>query len=334
MKSTKKQSLFLGFACVFSFVLGLLMVEGVLRVANGSMKNYDIEMWRYAKELKRPSADPNLGHEHVPNRIATLQGVSIRTNEYGLRGRSPMPKGKTDRDILFLGSSITLGWGVSEDDTLSMQIELMMNQRGVRVQTLNAGIGNYNAPRYVRRFVTKLADLKPTDIVVHYFLRDAEPLERGGGNWFLRNSQLAVTLWNVSHRFLNRTGPNALEEHYKKIYEPGSPGRVAMEAALTELAKYAKTESIRLYLAMTPDVHDLTDYKFGYIHETMKTIAGNLGYKYVDLYPALQGMKPAEIYSMPGDPHPNAAGHRKMAAALLPVLLETPSLPRTLSSSR
>lgn len=330
MTSQKKQSFILGAISVFSFIAGLFMLEGVLRVANSSMKNYDIEMWRYARELKTMSPDPLLGHEHIPSSTSKLQSVVIRTNEYGLRGKSVLPKENGRRDILFLGSSITLGWGVPEEETISARIETMLNQSGIKAQTLNAGIGNYNAPRYVRRFLTKLAPIAPTDIVVHYFLRDAEPLERGRGNWFLKNSELAVTLWNVGQRAFNKQGPNALEEHYKKIYAENSPGRQAMETALTELSQYAKAHSIRLYLAMTPDVHNLTNYPFGDIHQTMQGVAAKLGYTYVDLYPALRGMKPEEVFSMPGDPHPNGLGHKRMAEALFPVLSGRPA--RALSS--
>jgi len=45
------------------------------------MNNYDIEMWRYARELKVPSENPTLGHEHVAGDQALLQSTDIRINE-------------------------------------------------------------------------------------------------------------------------------------------------------------------------------------------------------------------------------------------------------------
>src|SRR5437867_1450564 len=94
--------------CV-STLIGLGAAEAVLRVKNGSMTNYDIEMWRYAKELKVRSNDPALGHEHVKNSQALLQSVVIRTNEWGLRGGALRPRDAAVRRILVLGGSITLG---------------------------------------------------------------------------------------------------------------------------------------------------------------------------------------------------------------------------------
>ena len=178
-----------------SLLVSILAAEAVLRFNNSSMKNYNIEMWRYASELKTPSISPELGHEHLKNRSALLQSVDIRLNDWGLRGGPVPPLPPGGRRILFLGGSITLGWGVPEQQTMTARLEQMFQAQGKPVQVLNAGVGNYNAQRYTENFFRNLKDLKPTDIVIHYFLRDAETLEPGGGNILLRNSELAVTVW-------------------------------------------------------------------------------------------------------------------------------------------
>src|SRR5580704_8612042 len=113
---------------VLSTLVATGLAEGVLRIKNSSMKNYDIEMWRYAKELKVPSADPLLGHDHVRNASAVLESVPIRINEWGLRG-GPVSKAP-ERRILFLGGSITLGWGVPEDQTVTARVEQILRSDG------------------------------------------------------------------------------------------------------------------------------------------------------------------------------------------------------------
>ncbi|TAN42053.1 MAG: SGNH/GDSL hydrolase family protein [Nitrospirae bacterium] len=307
-----------GLVCiaVISFVLSLLFAELLIRLKNNSMTNYDIEMWKYAKELKIKSDNPLLGHEHIPSKTAVLQSVPIRINEQGLRGGPVSDNGESKRRILFLGGSIALGWGVSEDKVLTSKLEKMMGN----AEVLNAGIGNYNAARYVERFLTKLTGLNPTDIVVLYFLRDAERLEAGGGNWLLRNSQLAVTLWTAVNRVFKATGEDVLEKHYVSVYDKNSVGFKEMDDALKRLSTYASKHKIRIYLAMTPDVHNLKNYKFSYVHEIMRETANKYGYTYIDLFPAFKGLAPEEVWAMPGDPHPNALGHEKMAGAIYPVL--------------
>ncbi|MBR0826199.1 SGNH/GDSL hydrolase family protein [Bradyrhizobium manausense] len=316
----RKQLFSSGAAFVVSLLISVLAAEGILRLKNSSMKNYDIEMWRYARELKIPGPQPELGHDHIKNGSAILQSVEIRTNDWKLRGGPVAPRSDVKRRILFLGGSITLGWGVPESETISSRIELALREKGESVDVLNGGVGNYNAERYVQRFFSELEGLKPTDIVVQYFLRDAEKLDQSSGNWLLRNSELAVTMWIVANRVLNKSGEKSLVEHYKQVYRDDQPGFIEMQRQLRQLADYAMKNNIRLYLAMTPDVHNLKDYPFQFIHDRMRAIAQADGYAFVDLLPALNNLSPEQIWAMPGDPHPNSLGHKLMADALLPVL--------------
>jgi len=292
----------------------------LLRLKNSSMKNYDIEMWRYANELKKADTNPELAFSHIKSSSALLQGVEIRTNEWGLRGGPINPIARDERRILMIGGSITLGWGVPEDKTLTVLLQNKLRESGDNVTVLNAGIGNYNAERYVSRFFAEHTELKPTDIVVQYFLRDAEDLSPGGGNWLLRHSQLAVTLWIAYHRFFENSGENLLLEHYRDVYKEEKLGFKKMKQKLNELSIYAKQNDIRIYLAMTPDVHNLVNYQFEFIHDIIKDIAKENDYKFIDFLPSFRGLTPEDLYAMPGDPHPNAYGHKLMAEDLLTIL--------------
>lgn len=310
---------------VMAVLLGITVVslvsEGVIRLKNLSMGNYDVEMWRYARELKTRSANPVLGHEHISSSQAMLQLVPIRINEWGLRGAPVVPRSQGGRRILILGSSITFGWGVEEEKTLSALLSERFRADGQEnVEVLNAGIGNYNTERYVERYLTKLVDLKPTDIIVHYFVNDAEKLESGSGNALLENSQLALTLWIAINRFIYSGGDESLVEHYRSVYQEDQSGYRAMVASLEKLAAHAKKDGIRLYLAMIPDVHNLTDYPFEFIHERMRKLVTRTGMRYIDLKPSFANLSPEDVWAMPGDPHPNALGHKLMADQIYPVL--------------
>jgi lysophospholipase L1-like esterase len=318
---TGRNILFSAILLVISVAICVAAGEIFLRIKNSSMKNYDIEMWRYAKELKEPDPDPDLSYDHVRSKSAVLQGVAVRLNEIGLRGDSLRPVPPGGRRILFLGGSITFGWGVSEEDTVEVQVQNRLRDATVVAQVLNGGVCNYDTVRYVSRFFKELRDVNPTDIVVHYFLRDAEDLTPDTANFILRNSELAVTLWIAYHRIFDRSGEASLIEHYRKVYDPTSPGFKRMKDKLGELARYAKEHDIKLFLAMTPDVHHLVDYKFGFVHEAMQQISAEYGYKFIDLLPILQTPTQQDLYTIPGDPHPNALAHRLMATAILPALL-------------
>jgi lysophospholipase L1-like esterase len=302
-------------------VLSLAGLEAIVRLKNASMTNYDIEMWRYAQELKFASENPRLGHEHLPDKTAVLQSVSIRTNSWGLRGGpvSEMAEPGTRR-IMVIGSSIALGWGVPEDETLSADLQRKFAATGQPVEVLNAGIGNYNAERAVERFLTRLTPLRPSDILYLAFVRDGEPLESGGGNWLLRHSELAVMLWIAGNRMFGASGENNLLKHYQQVYDPQSPSLAAMQATFAKLADYAKLNHVRITMAMVPDIHNLTNYSLGFVHDIFRDIAVKDDFSFIDLLPSFSGLQPQEIYAMPGDPHPNARGHALMADAIFPIL--------------
>jgi len=78
----------------------------------------------------------------------------------------------------------------------------------------------------VSRFLKELTGLEPTDIVVHYFLRDAEDLPAGGADPVLRNSELAVTLWIAIHRLVDKNGEASLVEH-SKLPAARCPGSIS-----------------------------------------------------------------------------------------------------------
>ena len=159
-------------------------------------------------------------------------------------------------------------------------------------------------------------ELKPDSIVVQYFINDAESLESGGGNWLLRNSQLAVTLRIAMNRLLYSGDESSLTKHYRNVYSNNGEGFNAMEDSIASLSEYTKKNDVKLFLVMTPDFHNLIDYPFSFIHSKIEGIASKNNIEFLDLLPYFEGISKEEIWVMPGDPHPNKKGHEIMAFAI------------------
>lgn len=298
--------------------MGLAFSEFVLRIKNSDQKNYNVEMWRYSKLLKVQSSDPNLGHEHRPNTHAVLEGVEININSLGMRGSEPDLSDTTKKRILVLGSSNTLGWGVKEEDTMCAALQKALADKA---QVFNAGIGNYNAHRYVSLYEKKLEAVKPDIIVIHYFIRDAEDLKPGGGNFILRNSQLAVMIYHlIQDMKYGYKDPGALVDHYKKMYSAGSPGLEAMKSAMQRLNELSGTHHFKIILVMVPDIHAVKPYPFNFIHEYVRDMAKSYGWTFVDFSEALNQVPQNELWVMSGDPHISGKGQKIMAEKLLPYL--------------
>ena len=304
---------------IFALLVSIAFVEVALIFLNSNGKNYNIEMWKYSKELKTKSPIPEISHEHKKSSEALLQGVRIRTNSYGMRGDEPASE--FDRRILFIGSSITMGWGVEEKDIFTSKVAQKFQEIGETVDILNSGVGNHNSTRYVKNFFENYSVLKPTDIVVHYFLNDAEVLANNEGNFFTRNFQIGVLIWSLYHQYFSANSVISLESHYKNLYTAGSPGFEAMKAALYQLTVYCDENDINLYLAIVPDIHKLENYPFQEIHKKMKTFASLNDIKFVDFLTSFQKYQSFELWNMPNDPHPNAIGHQIMADEIFPILV-------------
>ena len=87
--------------------------------------------------------DEMLGWTYPPN--AARQSGEFTINSAGLRSRreySQRPPSDTLRIALF-GDSFTAGDEVSDDETWGHQLEMRLNQAGIRTEVLNFGVGGY-----------------------------------------------------------------------------------------------------------------------------------------------------------------------------------------------
>ncbi len=303
------------FISIIILFIGLFIVELTLRLINSDMSNYDIEMWKYAKELK--THDSVLGHVHKKNIEATLQNIEIKLNSLGMRSPEPIPNKKK---ILFIGSSISLGWGVENEKSYAEIVNNRLNEESLNYQVLNASVGNYNTFRYVENFLRNQTAIEPDIIVINYFLNDAEILPMGSGNFLLKNSELAASLTIAIKRMI-ANNKESLDEHYNALYNPENQGFLIMENSLAKLAQYVKTKDIKVYLVIIPDIHFLQDYPFLPIHNKMNAISQNYHFEFIDLYETLKGVNFDQLQIIPGDSHPNEYGHNLIGNKLSDVLI-------------
>src|SRR5947209_7749493 len=159
-----------------SIVVCLAGIELFIRALDDGM-DFNIEQWKYAREVKRVADDPDLGHQHLPNISTHLMGVDCRTNSKGLRDRefSYERDGSAVR-ILMLGDSLTLGWGARAEDTFSKRLERLFAARQVATEVINAGVGNYNTVMEARFFHLEGYKYRPDIVVLNHFVNDAEPV--------------------------------------------------------------------------------------------------------------------------------------------------------------
>jgi len=231
---------------------GMLLFWGGAEVACRLVFNqtvaYDVEMWRYAREVKTTGLTPGLRFEHRPHARARLMGVDVAINADGLRDHEFLrQKSAGIFRIAVIGDSITFGWGVPQGQAYPQQLELLLNQQRplgpqIAFEVINFGVGNYTADDAAAMLQHKALSYDPDLIIYGAFINDAEtPRETVGSPSLLRHSLAAVLVWSRLDRLWRQLGwRDDYQEYYLGLYRRHGEGRQRVRDALQRMAKTSR----------------------------------------------------------------------------------------------
>lgn len=310
----------------FCVVIVFACVEVYVRVVVDTGMQFDLEMWKYAKEVKEVDPDPLIGHRHAPNRSALLMGVMVKTNSYGYRDREfSLEKPPGVLRIVMLGDSFTEGWGAPEQETFSKRIERRYNEQGIPAEVINTGVGNYNTIQEVELFLTEAYRFHPDIVVLNFAFNDAEPVPHERPPSFLMRYCYSCIFLMGRYDALKRMvfGGQDWAEYYLGLFGDGTtPGWLAAKAALKRLADYCKQNNIQLLVANHPELHDVKHYRFQKITDLIRGAAAENNAAFIDLLPYVQDQDSASLWVTPPDPHPNGLAHKFLADGIFHALEE------------
>ena len=306
------------FSIIFSILFALLICETLLRIKHKIIVNYDIEMWKYAKELKTKSENPKINHIHKKNSSAILQKVQISTNNYGQRDKNFSIKDlkEYERSFIILGSSVALGWGVEQDKTFTSFLNQTSRKEQKKWIFVNGGIGNYNTERYVNNFIENWSHLPFTDIIVHFFVNDTELSFNRKPNFFIEHTHVGVVIWKLINSYKSTFKQEKLKDYYFDKYTNNFKGFMVAKKELIRLKKFCLKNNINCHLFLMPDIHKLNPYELSFINDKMSKVSKELKYNYLDLLPVFDGQSQKKIWNDYGDPHPSAYAHELMANSM------------------
>jgi lysophospholipase L1-like esterase len=309
-----------------SVIVGGLLIEGAARWALDDGMDFDVEMWKYARDIKRVSDNPDIGHEHRPGTHGVYMGVPVQINAMGLRDRDfPTEKPADHVRTLMLGDSLTFGWGVLEEDTPAKLVETRLNGSLAtpRDEVINAGVGNYNTAMEIAYFLDRGHQLKPDVVVLNYFINDAEPApKRRTSLW--REYSYAYVFFASAVDKLSRQyfGKADWQTYYRDLYRDGAPGWAAAQDAIGSLAAYCRRYDIKLLIVNYPELHQLRDYPFPQVTAGVAAIAKANDVPFLDLLPSIEDLEPASLWVSPTDAHPNRIANERFAQAIADTLTQ------------
>jgi len=316
---------------LFLVIYVIFCLELFVRVAANFVSIYDVEMIRYAVELKRRSVHPELLHEHIPDSAAKLMGVDVQLNSLGHRS-AELPPEKTAEQLRVhvIGSSMTFGWGVVESETypsrLKESLSTLYPQR--KVLLVNGGIGNTNTELYVEQFKLQYKDTRPDIVIMQYFVNDAEVISPKANNPIFR--------YLISFAFLKQlldvaiqqaSGSGSLSDYYGALYEQGAPGWTSVQDYVRELKELGTKENFDLVILMIPDLHDLSKTGlFSDMYLRVESAFDTMNIPVVNTYGPIAAKywkRPEDAWVAKDDAHPNGEVHRIIADELSAHFLRT-----------
>lgn len=169
-----------------ALVGAVLVADRSLRAANPLGLSYFDDVELYLREAIQFSPDHVVEQEqgrifqNRPRAALQLRDFAFRTDDYGLRvGADPPPFDPAVDDalrILFVGDSVTLGWGVDDEDTWVRILEREgRTPGGEPIRCLNGGHLMYDTVQeasYLRAFG---GILRPDVVVLTFILNDIQP---------------------------------------------------------------------------------------------------------------------------------------------------------------
>jgi len=299
---------------VISLGICVALGEAAFRLYLTRHTFYDVEMSRYATDVKIDSPNPLIEHEHRPNVDIELMGVPVHINADGFRDDEyPLEKGSRRR-IVFLGDSLTFAWGVRKEDSFEDRLEKALDARQP-TEIINFGAGNYNTVQEVNLFLEKGLRYQPDQVVLFYFINDAEPVPTRSRLSWLTHLRVVTFYWSRIRALLARVDSSiGFADYYSALYRPEAEGWAAARAALVQLRDACRAHDIALQVVILPELHSLVPYTFTHEHAIIGAFLQEQGIPTLDLAPAFADQhEPMTLWVAPDDAHPNATAHRLIA---------------------
>jgi hypothetical protein len=320
MKSALKNIILVGVV----LVVCALLLEVMTRLFVDDGISYELEMWKYATDVKVRDPRPEQGHKHGANRDTALMNVGVRTNEFGFRG-PPIPEQAPPgvARIAFVGDSTTMGWGVAEKDTFANQVIARLQQQGRKVDGFNEGVGNWNTMQELTHFRDVGTRLKPDIVVLTYFINDAEPMPTyPKESWLDRHSAAWIVLNYRLDSVIRQFGPRPDWKHYSRaLYDDTAAGWQQTQKAIAGFAEASRSAGARIVVFHLPELRELKPYPFGDVTAKVRKVVEANGLRFVDLLPTVESLDPASLWVTVPEPHPNAKADTAFAEGMLRELL-------------
>jgi lysophospholipase L1-like esterase len=258
------------------------------------------------------SANPTLLWEYRP--YGEVEG--IRINRWGFRDVDYETRGKPagTRRIAFLGDSITLGQGVSPEETFVHRVGVSTREHPV--QALNFGVDGYHALQIRELLTAKVLAFQPDRVVYVMCLNDFDFTDSSGRKISYFRKPLFFLPQDLDRAWRSLTGAEFHHYHFAKH-------RTEVMAAILDMKRVLDERHAGFLVAVVPVFPEekggddyFSRYPFSDLHGEITAFCRRSGVDVLDLLEDFgRQPPPPERYALDVW-HLTAEGHRIVAEAL------------------
>ena len=122
----------------------------------------------------RLSENKDLLYELLPDSKARNRGVEFAINSFGFRDKKYRKRKASKIRLIFVGDSITYGWGIPLEHTYHKQLEKLFHSEGYDADIMGMGVVGYNTIQEYHLIKEKTLDFNADMIILQIAMNDFE----------------------------------------------------------------------------------------------------------------------------------------------------------------
>lgn len=297
-----------------TLLLIVLFTEMAVRIFVDDGFNYELEMMKYAKRVKKvEKVQDQKIFLHKPNIDTTIMRTRVKTDSNGFRYDKKQKNNL--KKIMLLGDSMTFGFGSNYTFADFLQ-EKLSNEYKI----LNTGVGNTNTVMQEKGFFKFHMKHDPKILVLNFVINDLESIMPKKKN-FIRSNLYSYTYINYKLTLLNLklTGKHSYIDYYKQQYKNKKQISEVFNS-ITKLKSYSNKNDIKFFVHFLPELRGLQDYKFTDEVNILKEFLNSNRINYIDGLKFFKDQKEEDLWVSRLDPHANENAHKIIGEYLLKYL--------------
>lgn len=300
---------------------GLMDIGRVSPLLEGALTRQPAN-WQLLEQTPVVRVTPDLRtRDLVPSLELAINGVAFQTNKSGIRDSEyALEKAPGVTRIAVMGSSITMGWNVAKDETFEAILERDLNARsgGPRYEAWNFAVNGYSIVSLVEQLDRKVIASRPDVVMVV-----SHPEDPGRAVFMLAKSIAmgADPEYPFLRELIAKENLNAKTPRNWSERKLGPYAKELTKWSYQTIAARCKAQGIKPVLVYLPGV--LQQSTTGLDRE-MTGYAEAAGFQVIPLFDVYADVADRSTLMVAAwDAHPNAAGHKRIAANLLRRLDQT-----------